>query len=115
MHLKNSQELMNQNCVCLRCHLAITESSLQNCLPQSSSRTIKGLDSRDVAFMERLRKLAREALTWGHLSDQQRLVWAAALELDAVPVQELRVVGRGCSITQVIAPTAQGGHNCEEE
>ena len=38
--------------------------------------------------MERLRNLAREALTWEHLSDQQRLVWAVALVLDAVPVQE---------------------------
>ena len=38
--------------------------------------------------MERLRNLAREALTWEHLSEHQRLVWAAALELDVVPVQE---------------------------
>ena len=44
--------------------------------------------------MERLQNLAREALTWEHLSEQQRLVWAAALELDVVPVQETRVVGR---------------------
>ena len=61
-----------------------------------------GLDSRDVAFMERLRNLAREALTWEHLSDQRRLVWAAALELDVVPVQEVRAVGRewsyGCRV-----------------
>ena len=56
-----------------------------------------GLDGRDVAFMERLRNLAREALTWEHLSDHQRLVWAAALELDVVPVQEMRAVGGGCS------------------
>ena len=49
----------------------------------------RGLDGRDVAFMERLRNLAREALTWEHLSDQQRLVWAAALDLDVVPVQEI--------------------------
>ena len=56
-----------------------------------------GRESRDVDFMERLRNLAREALTWEHLSDQQRLVWAAALELDVVPVQETRVVSRGCS------------------
>ena len=47
-----------------------------------------GLDSRDVDFMERLQNLAREALTWEHLSDHQRLVWAAAVELDVVPVQE---------------------------
>ena len=44
--------------------------------------------------MERLRNLAREALTWEHLSDQQRLVWVAALDLDAVPVQETGVGGR---------------------
>ena len=48
-----------------------------------------GLDERDVAFMERLRNLAQEALTWPHLGDRQRLLWAAALELDAVPFQEL--------------------------
>ena len=54
----------------------------------------QGLGSRDVAFMERLRNLAQEALTWEHLSDHQRLVWAAALELDVVPVQEMRVVLR---------------------
>ena len=43
--------------------------------------------------MERLRNLAHEALTWDHLNDQQRLVWAAALELDAVPVQETGCLG----------------------
>ena len=48
----------------------------------------QGLDARDVAFMERLRNLAREALTWEHLSEQQWLVWATALDLDVVPVQE---------------------------
>ena len=48
-----------------------------------------GLAERDVAFMERLRNLAQEALTWSHLGERQRLVWAAALELDAVPFQEL--------------------------
>ena len=45
--------------------------------------------------MERLRNLAREALTWEHLSQHQRLVWAASLELDVVPVQEMRRVDRG--------------------
>ena len=48
-----------------------------------------GLDERDAAFMQRLRNLAQEALTWPHLGERQRLVWAAALELDAVPFQEL--------------------------
>ena len=38
--------------------------------------------------MERLRCLAREALSWAWLTPQQRLVWAAAIELDAVPLQE---------------------------
>jgi len=48
-----------------------------------------GLDDRDAAFMQRLRNLAHEALTWSHLGEKQRLVWAAALELEAVPFQEL--------------------------
>ena len=47
-----------------------------------------GPEDRDVAFMERLRCLAREALSWAWLTPQQRLVWAAAIELDAVPLQE---------------------------
>ena len=47
-----------------------------------------GLDERDAAFMQRLRNLAHEALTWPHLGEKQRLVWAAALELEAVPFQE---------------------------
>ncbi|CAK9039875.1 unnamed protein product, partial [Durusdinium trenchii] len=46
-------------------------------------------EDRDAAFMERLRCLAREALSWAWLTPQQRLVWAAAIELDAVPLQEL--------------------------
>ena len=45
--------------------------------------------------MERLHNLAREALTWEHLSDQQRLVWATALDLDVVPVQETLVCVQG--------------------
>ncbi|CAK9036739.1 Putative ATP-dependent helicase IRC3 [Durusdinium trenchii] len=49
----------------------------------------QGSEERDVAFMERLRCLAREALSWAWLTPQQRLVWAAAIELDAVPLQEL--------------------------
>ena len=49
---------------------------------------IPGLDERDAAFMERLRNLAREALTWPHLNGQQRLMWATVLELDVVPLQE---------------------------
>jgi len=40
--------------------------------------------------MERLRFLAREALSWPFLTRRQRLVWGAALELEAVPVQELK-------------------------
>jgi len=47
-----------------------------------------GPEDRDVAFMERLRCLAREALSWAWLTPQQRLVWAAAIELDAVPLQD---------------------------
>ena len=44
--------------------------------------------------MERLRNLAHEALTWPHLGEPQRLVWAAAMELEAVPFQEL--LGYAC-------------------
>ena len=47
-----------------------------------------GLDERNTAFMQRLRNLAHEALTWPHLGERQRLVWAAVLELDAVPLQD---------------------------
>ena len=43
------------------------------CLPKLFARPAKGLDGRDAAFMEGLRNLAREALTWEHLSDQQAL------------------------------------------
>ncbi|CAE7218414.1 unnamed protein product [Symbiodinium sp. CCMP2592] len=45
--------------------------------------------SRDEAFMEHLRTLAREALTWDFLEDHQRMLWAAVLEFDAVPTQDL--------------------------
>ena len=48
-----------------------------------------GLDDRDKAFMQRLQNLAHEALSWPHLGERQRLVWAAVLELNAVPMQEL--------------------------
>ena len=50
--------------------------------------SIPGLDERDAAFMQRLRSLAQEALTWSHLNDEQRLMWATVLELDVVPLQE---------------------------
>ena len=67
---------------------------------------IPGLDERDAAFMERLRNLAREALTWPHLNGQQRLMWATVLELDVVPLQEQlpgfwRLLGRRTHIPQV--------------
>ncbi|CAE8593368.1 unnamed protein product [Polarella glacialis] len=44
-------------------------------------------DSGD--FMQRVRALSREALTWPHLPAWQRLEWAAALMLDVVPMKEL--------------------------
>ena len=47
-----------------------------------------GLYERDAAFMQRLRNLAQEALTWSHLGERQWLVWAAALELHSVPLQD---------------------------
>ena len=53
-----------------------------------SAAGLPGLDERDAAFMERLRNLAHEALSWAHLNGQQRLKWATVLELDVVPVQE---------------------------
>ena len=59
-------------------HLAGTPSFPPNLPSPTIFVAPQGLDSRDVAFMERLRNLAREALTWEHLSHQQRLVWAAA-------------------------------------
>ncbi|CAE8619268.1 unnamed protein product, partial [Polarella glacialis] len=40
-------------------------------------------------FLQRVRALAREALTWPHLPAWQRLEWAAALMLDVVPMKEL--------------------------
>eukprot|EP00930_Biecheleria_cincta_P013187 TRINITY_DN11894_c0_g3_i1.p1 TRINITY_DN11894_c0_g3~~TRINITY_DN11894_c0_g3_i1.p1 ORF type:complete len:1448 (+),score=185.85 TRINITY_DN11894_c0_g3_i1:104-4447(+) len=40
-------------------------------------------------FMQRLRTLAREALSWAHIGSRQRLISAAVLTLDAVPVQEM--------------------------
>ncbi|CAE7232649.1 FP2, partial [Symbiodinium sp. KB8] len=39
--------------------------------------------------MERLHGLAREALAWPFLEEEQRLVWAAVLEFDAVPTEAL--------------------------
>ena len=54
---------------------------------------LPGLDERDGAFMERLRNLAHEALTWPHLNGQHRLMWATVLELDVVPVQDTEVSG----------------------
>ncbi|CAE7249236.1 unnamed protein product [Symbiodinium sp. CCMP2456] len=39
--------------------------------------------------MRRLRGLAHEALAWPFLEHEQRLLWAAVLEFDAVPTQEL--------------------------
>ena len=60
-----------------------------------------------MAFMERLRCLAREALSWAWLTPQQRLVWAAAIELDAVPLQE-----RDCGV--VVAKKVMQRHNLFE-
>ena len=63
---------------------------------------IPGLDERDAAFMQRLRNLAHEALSWPHLNGQQRLMWATVLELDVVPLQErLEVTLEGTHIRQL--------------
>ena len=51
--------------------------------------------------MQCLRNLVREALTWPHLGEPQRLVWAAAMELETVPFQELlgdSLVGPVCTL-----------------
>ena len=39
-------------------------------------------------MVSRFRRLVLQALAWPFLEDQQRLVWAAVLEFDAVPTQE---------------------------
>ena len=57
-------------------------------LPHFLFSVSPGHDDRDKAFMQRLQNLAHEALSWPHLGERQRLVWAAALELEAVPFQE---------------------------
>ena len=80
-----------------------------DCHGKADRVAFRGLDGRDVAFMERLRNLAREALTWEHLSHQQRLVWAAALELDVVPVQETLVCWNGGSIELLLGFVARVG------
>ena len=59
------------------------------CFLNNDSSVSPGLDERAAAFMQRLQNLAHEALSWPHLGERQRLVWAAALELNAVPMQEL--------------------------
>ncbi|CAE8654563.1 unnamed protein product [Polarella glacialis] len=53
------------------------------------SKPSSSTQQRAADFTERVKALAREALTWPQLSDWQRLEWAAALLLDAVPVREL--------------------------
>eukprot|EP00438_Fugacium_kawagutii_P029158 Skav216177 [mRNA] locus=scaffold2249:92061:98256:+ [translate_table: standard] len=67
----------------------------------SEDLLVRGFDERDAAFLRRLRNLAGEALTWQHLGARQRLVWAAAAELEAVPLQEQRVqlwVAQKCTV-----------------
>eukprot|EP00434_Breviolum_minutum_P004561 symbB.v1.2.004024.t1/scaffold227.1/size261201/10 len=66
-------------------------------IAESDSLNMRSLDERDAAFMERLRNLAHEALSWPHLNGQQRLMWATVLELDVVPLQEQHPSGAGCS------------------
>ena len=68
-------------------------TSLHHALVWSLPLTcIPGLDERDAAFMERLRNLAREALSWRHLNGQQRLLWATVLELNVVPLQDRKLL-----------------------
>ncbi|CAE8680829.1 unnamed protein product [Polarella glacialis] len=53
------------------------------------SKSSSSTQQRAADFTERVKALAREALSWPQLPDWQRLEWAAALLLDAVPVREL--------------------------
>ena len=54
----------------------------------------RGLDARDVDFMERLQGLAAEVLALPNLTAHQRLIWATSMRLDAVPVQERGLAAR---------------------
>eukprot|EP00438_Fugacium_kawagutii_P029161 Skav216180 [mRNA] locus=scaffold2249:124226:133669:+ [translate_table: standard] len=70
----------------MRC-LKDEEQGMDFATQSAAPRTIgNGLDDRDVAFMQRLRRLASEALTWPHLRARQQLVWASTMTLDAVPL-----------------------------
>ncbi len=70
-------------------HVRCFGFTLHSAIPaRVSSIPGPGLDERDAAFMQHLRNLAQEALTWSHLNDEQRLMWATVLELNVVPLQE---------------------------
>ena len=69
-------------------HTVYADFQFHSACARHSFSVSSGLDERDAAFMQRLRNLAQEALTWPHLGERQRLVWAAAVELDAVPLQD---------------------------
>ena len=81
------------NFSCLNHHSSSSRSHDPNPQPSTNTTTSQGLDARDAAFMARLRTLAQEALTWSHLSQGQRLLWATVLQLDVVPLQEMTWVG----------------------
>ena len=81
--------LIYSKCTLCTLHTVYADFQFHSACARHSFSVSSGLDERDAAFMQRLRNLAQEALTWPHLGERQRLVWAAALELDAVPFQEL--------------------------
>ena len=81
--------LVYSKCTLCTLHTVYADFQFHSACARHSFSVSSGLDERDAAFMQRLRNLAQEALTWPHLGERQRLVWAAALELDAVPFQEL--------------------------
>ncbi|CAE8581580.1 unnamed protein product [Polarella glacialis] len=65
------------------------KSELVDLIEMPSPHRVQWADKGTDAFMQRLRGLAWEALTWAHLSDWQRLEWSASLLLDVVPMKEL--------------------------
>ncbi|CAE7504051.1 unnamed protein product [Symbiodinium necroappetens] len=58
---------------------------------EATSTDVSSDDSqrRDEDFLARLRGLAKEALTWPHLTEELRLMWTVVLKTDTVPLQEL--------------------------
>ena len=89
MNLSNPTVLVEMICLSRLSHNFFFRATFFRACDFATPRSVSsGLDELDAAFMQRLRNLAQEALTWPHLGQRQQLVWAAALELNAVPMQE---------------------------